>query len=64
MSNWIDLLKGDAREWLQEGENPSVRCFTLLDILERKTTDPLVTAAKSRIMQSGVVPKILSGQNP
>ena len=64
MSNWIDLLKGDAREWLQEGENPSVRYFTLLDILERKTTDPLVTAAKSRIMHSGVVPKILSGQNP
>ncbi len=64
MSHWADRLMADARDWLLEEANPSVRYFTLRDIQDRKTTDPAVKEARSHIMQSGIVPRILSGQKP
>jgi len=62
MSDWKSLLKADPTDWLLEKENPSVRYFTLTDILEKSENDPEVKGAKGEIMETGVVPKILGKQ--
>ena len=56
-------MKVNPIEWLLEKENPSIRYFTLIDILDRPLNDPEVKAAKLNIMKNGVVPKILAKQN-
>jgi hypothetical protein len=62
MSSWKSVLNGDPTEWLLEKDNPSVRYFALIDILERLENDPEVIESKREIMKTGVVPKILSEQ--
>jgi len=62
MSNWKSLLKVDPTCWLLEGDNPSVRYFTLTDILEKSEKDPEVIRAKMETMETGVVSKILAKQ--
>ncbi len=62
MSDWQATLKADPTDWLLERENPSVRYFTLKDILNRPETDQAVQTAKREIMQSGLVPDILEKQ--
>jgi hypothetical protein len=61
--NWKSLLKEDPTGWLLEVDNPSVRYFTLKDILERKENDPDVQDARKSIMTVGIVPRILEKQN-
>jgi len=56
------ILKADPTIWLLEEENPSVRYFTLKDILDKPENDPEVQKAKCKIMQSGIVPEILRKQ--
>ena len=34
MNNWKSLLKTDPTDWLLERDNPSVRYYTLTDILD------------------------------
>jgi len=48
--------------WLLEEESPSVRYFTLRDLLDREEDDPEVQAAKAAIPTSKVVAKIFSKQ--
>lgn len=62
MSKWKPLVRSDPTGWLLEGENPSVRYYTLTDILEKPRNDPETCTARSMIMQEGVVPKILAKQ--
>lgn len=62
MRDWKSILKADPINWLLEDENPSVRYFTLKDILDKPEHDPEVQQAKHKIMQSGVVPDILRKQ--
>jgi len=57
------VLKSNPIEWLLEENNPSVRYFTLVDILGKRENDSEVKKTKLEIMQFGVVPKILSKQN-
>jgi len=59
---WKSLLKTDPTEWLLGDDNPSVRCFTLTDVLEKSENDPDVKKSREAIMQIGVVPKILAKQ--
>lgn len=63
MGDWKTILKGDPTEWLLEEENPSVRYFTLTDILEKPQTSPEVAETKKAIMTKGVIPKILAKMN-
>ncbi len=63
MSGWNDLLNADPVEWLLEEENPSVRYFTLKDILDKPESDPLVRRAQQDIMRFGMVPQILKKQH-
>ena len=62
MSDWKSVLKADPTEWLLEIDNPSVRYFTLTDILERPGDTLGVRRAKNEIMGTGIVPKILAKQ--
>jgi hypothetical protein len=58
------LLKADPTPWLLELDNPSVRYFTLTDLLERPQSDAEVWQAKAAIMTSEPVQKILDAQYP
>jgi hypothetical protein len=62
MANSTTYLNADVTEWLLEKSNPSVRYLTLVNLLDKKQTDPEVVQAKAEIMLSGVVPKILGRQ--
>jgi len=63
MNDWKSILKADPTEWLLEKNNPSVRYFTLTDILEMPENAPEVRITKEEIMKSGIVPPILAKQN-
>jgi hypothetical protein len=63
-SDWKSYLKADPINWLLEDDNPSVKYFTLKDLLDRPETDAEVKKSKRQIMQSGPVPIIMSKQNP
>ncbi|WP_414470426.1 nitrogen fixation protein NifH [Methanobacterium sp. ACI-7] len=64
MSNWKSYLKADPVDWLLEEDNPSVRYFTLLNILNKSQDDFEVRNAKKNIIKMGVLPKILNKQEP
>ena len=61
MSDWA-ALPGTAIPWLLEGDDPSVRYFTLTELLGVAPGDPEVVAARHAIMSSGIVPRILAAQ--
>jgi hypothetical protein len=62
MDNWKSILNADPIPWLLEDDNPLVRYFTLIDILEKVENDSEVRKTKEEIMKKGVVPKILAKQ--
>ncbi len=62
MNDWKSVLKADPTGWLLEEDNPSVRYFTLRDILERPESDPETARAREDIMAGGVVPQIMETQ--
>lgn len=63
MVDFKSILKGDPIDWLLEEDNPSVRYFTLTEILNKPESNSEVKKAKNMIMTRGAVPKILSKQN-
>ncbi|MCP4680800.1 MAG: hypothetical protein GY864_00525, partial [Desulfobacterales bacterium] len=62
MRNWESILKSNTLDWLLEKNNPSVRYFTLIDILDYPETDSDVTETKNSIMEGNLVSEILSKQ--
>jgi hypothetical protein len=56
--NVIDSVKA----WLLEPENPSVRFYTLVDLLEQPADDVDVQEARQAIMTTGDVPRLLESQ--
>ncbi len=63
MTDWKSKLNADATDWLLEENNPSVRYFTLTQLLDKPQTEAEVKEAKKAIMKVGIVPKILAKQN-
>jgi hypothetical protein len=61
--NWKTRLRADPTGWLLGEDNPSVRYFTLRDILDKPENDPDVKKARNEIMTTGVVPRMLEKQN-
>lgn len=59
---WRDILMSDPTNWLLGEDNPSVRYFTLLDILGKPQNNRDLIQTKKDIMRAGVVPKILAKQ--
>lgn len=64
MPHWKSYLRNDTLDWLLEDNNPSVRYFTLIDLIDKKLPSAEVKAARARIMTEGPVPMILSKQKP
>jgi hypothetical protein len=62
MRNWESIIKSNTLDWLLEKNNPSVRYFTLIDILDCPKTDSEVVEAKNDIMEGKLVSDILSKQ--
>ncbi len=60
--NWHSLLKADPTNWLLEEDNPSVRYFTLVDLLGKSESDPEVVRARRQIMETPPVSRILQTQ--
>jgi hypothetical protein len=63
MADWQSYLKADPTHWLLEPEQPSIRYFTLTEILEKPTDDQDVVRTQQDIMTRGDVPKLLEGQS-
>lgn len=57
-------MNEDPVDWLLEAENPSVRYFTLRELLDRPEEDSEVVEARSGIMGSTPIEKILAKQEP
>ena len=65
MPEWMKPLKGDPIPWLLEPDpdNPGVRYFALIDLLDQPADDPEVVAARQALMETGPVPAILAEQH-
>ena len=50
MDNWKSILNTNPIPWLLEDNNPSVKYFTLIDVLEKAENDPEVIKTKDEIM--------------
>ncbi len=64
IKDWQKHLQEDPVPWLLEEDNPSVRYFTLRDLLHRGENDPEVAATRAKIMTSRPVREILEAQYP
>src|SRR4030043_840566 len=62
MNNLKSILKADPNDWLLEKNNPSIRYFTLRDILEKPENNLELQEARLGIMKAGLVPVILAKQ--
>jgi len=62
MDDFQSVLKADPTDWLLEKNNPSVRYFTLRDILEKPEDNLELQEARLEIMKAGLVPVILAKQ--
>src|SRR5512134_403812 len=62
MQNWLKHLNGDPVAWLLEPENPSVRYWTLRDILDRPADDPEVQEARAAIARQPLVKELFALQ--
>ena len=64
MTAWQHLLHGDPLPWLLEPENPSVRYWTLCDLLDRPAADPDVQEARAAAAEQPLVQEIFALQQP
>lgn len=64
MRHPLAIIDQATLDWLLEPENPSVRRETLRHLLDRPNDDPEVVEAAHTVMQIGLVPEILSAQQP
>ncbi len=64
MPDWASALNNDPIPWLLEPENPSVRYWTLLDVLDRAADDPEVQTARAAILNFPPVAELLAAQKP
>jgi hypothetical protein len=64
LKNQIQILKESPIDWLLEWSNPSVRYFTLRNILDKSEDDPQVIATRKAIPNSLTVTKIMTKQSP
>jgi hypothetical protein len=64
MTSWKFLLNKDPVDWLLDKENPSIRYWTLKDILGKPEDDSEVINAKKEIMKSHSITTILKNQDP
>jgi hypothetical protein len=59
----LDRLRGDPIPWLLERKNPSVRYWTLTDLLDRAADDADVLGARAAIAEQPLVQELFSLQH-
>ena len=64
MKNLSDHLNGDPLPWLLDPEHPSIRYWTLIDILDRPAGCAEVLEAKAAIAQQPLVVELFALQHP
>jgi hypothetical protein len=64
MQNWQKRLNGDPLPWLLDSEDPSIRYWTLIYILDRPVSDPEVQEARAAIAQQLLVKELFALQHP
>jgi hypothetical protein len=64
MNNWQKRLNGDPLPWLLEPGNPSVRYWTLVDLLGRPAGDPEILDARAAIARQPLVKQLFDLQHP
>jgi len=64
MSSWQKRLNGDPLPWLLDPENPSVRYWVLVDILDRPADDSEVQEARAAIPHQPLVKELFALQHP
>lgn len=64
MDGWHAFLNGDPLPWLLDPENPSVRYWTLIDILDRPAGDAEVQEARAAIPEQPLVKQLFALQHP
>lgn len=64
MQSWQKNLNADPLPWLLEPENPSLRYWALIDLLERPAQDPEVLQARAAIAQQPLVEELFRLQHP
>ena len=62
--SWKTVLKGDPNPWLLEVESPSVRYWTMTDIVGESADSLEVLEAKAAIVQQPLVQELFAGQHP
>jgi hypothetical protein len=63
MQNRSNGLKGDALPWMLNPENPSIRYWTLIDILGRPAGNPEVQEARAAIAHQPLVEELFALQH-
>jgi hypothetical protein len=64
MAGWQTQLNGDPLPWLLEPQDPSVRYWTLLDVLHLSPQAPEVQAARAAIGTQPLVQDLFARQHP
>jgi hypothetical protein len=64
MQTWHNHLNGDPLPWLLDPENPSVRYWTLVDILDRPVSDPEAQEAQAAIAHQPLMQELFALQHP
>lgn len=64
MHSWQKSLRGDSLPWLLDPENPSVRYWTLMHVLDRPADDPDVQEARAAIVKQPFVQQLFALQHP
>ena len=62
--NRSDYMKRETSDWLLDQSNPSVRFWTLQQVLGKRQNDPEVMRAQAEVMRSDEVTRILKAQRP
>ena len=62
--DWMEHIPQVPLAWLLERENPSVRAFTLTELLDRDAEDEEVAEARQMIADAPYTAHILAGQHP
>lgn len=64
MRPWQKHLNSDPLPWLLDSENPSVRYWTLVDLLDRPADDPETRATRAAIAQQPLPQQLFALQRP
>jgi hypothetical protein len=60
----LSRLKANPLPWLLESDNPSIRYWTLVDLLDRPADDPEVQQARAAIAEQPLVKELFALQQP